>query len=70
MTLIDVLNIANDGIELQVNFKTDGVYIEIENDFCGSTETGFGATVGMDLNREEVETLYNFFKKCLEINKK
>jgi len=46
--------------------KDEGPYVECYCDWCGDTETGFGAEVGHELTRGQAEELYKFLGRWLK----
>lgn len=53
--------------DLQVVAFTGGdtVSFSAEDEWCGCTETGFGATVSVDINRNDAEKLVEMLTKWL-----
>lgn len=43
---------------MQVTVSDSGLYFSNQDDWCGDTESGFGATVGVTLSRQQVEDLH------------
>jgi len=58
----------NDYLSLQVvGIKgADKISFSNENEWCGDTETGFGALVSIDLNRNQVADLINTLQEWLK----
>ena len=59
---------GNDDLGLQVVAFAGGKEIEFSanNDWCGSTETGFGATVTVSLTRDDAERLRDLLDAWLK----
>ena len=55
---------GNDDKGLQVVETTGGkLSFSANNDWCGSTETGFGATVTVDITKEDAKRLLELLTK-------
>lgn len=67
MNLESILTIEQDfSVSIDFKAKTDGVYIEAADEWCGDTNSGFGALVGIDLTPEEVLKVYNFLGEWIK----
>lgn len=67
MKLQDILTIDQDfSVSIDFKAKTDGMYIEIEDAWRGDTETGYGAIVGIDLKKEDIQNVYDFIDNWLK----
>lgn len=55
-----------DGVQFTV--KDDGLRVHCHCDWCGDSESGFGAEVGYDLTLEQAKELYKFFGKWLTVD--
>lgn len=55
----------DEGMQVSVNGK-DTLYFVNHDDWCGDTFTGFGASVGIELNREKVKQLYTALGNWLD----
>ena len=54
----DILRLAeNYSDHMEIMFRDDKFYIDVENEWAGDTETGFGQTSHVTLSREDAETL-------------
>lgn len=51
--------------EFEITAYTDKIHVHVEEDWCGDSITGFGATMDFDWNREQVLKLRNFFDNFL-----
>ena len=66
MTLKAILTFEIDfSTSIDFKVKDDGVYIEIVDEWCGDTESGFGALLGADLDRDQVKELCAFLSDWL-----
>ena len=52
------------GDGVQFIAKDDGLHVHCHNDYCGDSESGFGAEVGFDLNLQQVNKLIEFLKRA------
>lgn len=52
----------------QFTTKVNGLRVHCHCDWCGDTESGFGAEVGYDLTLEQAKELYEFLGKWLTPN--
>lgn len=52
-------------VQIIAEIGADSINISANNEWCGSTETGFGATVCVDVQRNDVERLYEILGKWL-----
>ena len=55
----------NESISIDFKAKSEGMYIEIESEWAGNSETGFGALVGIELNRDQIRELKDFLTRWL-----
>lgn len=56
-----------DDPRIEVDVWDDGsLRIDCTSDWCGDTETGFGATVGVNLNPEEAKRLLAFLREHVD----
>ena len=46
----------------QFTVKDDGLRVHCHCDYCGDSESGYGAEVGYDLNLQQVNELIKFLK--------
>jgi len=54
-----VLPYEDAGNRIEVDFRDDGtIRIECTNEWCGDTERGFGASVGIELNHADAERVH------------
>lgn len=65
----DVLTFEDSlGDGAQFTTKENGLRVHCHCDWCGDTESGFGAEVGYDLTFEQAKELYEFLGKWLTHN--
>lgn len=63
---IDVLEFEDAiGSGAQFAAKEDGLYVHCHCDWCGDSESGFGAEVGHDLTISQARELYDFLGRWL-----
>lgn len=66
MDLKSILTIKQDfSVSIDLKEKADNIYIEIEDEWCGDTESGFGALVGINLNGDQVKKVHDFLGNWL-----
>ena len=53
-------------VDMQVVACDGKVNFSINNDWCGNTESGFGATVDIDINREDTQKLISVLQEWLK----
>ena len=63
LTIVDGADSSN---SIDFKAKSNGVYVEIENEWCGDSETGFGYTLGIHLNYDQVLQARNFLDNWLK----
>lgn len=51
---------------MQVVVTGEGLSFSNQDDWCGDTESGFGATVAIRLSRQQVQTLYEALGRWLD----
>lgn len=51
---------------MQVVVTGEGLSFSNQDDWCGDTESGFGATVAIQLSRQQVQTLYEALGRWLD----
>ena len=58
-----------DGVDDYIEFvaNDDKLHITASNDWAGCTETGFGESGNVTLNKEQVKELYEFLGRFLAI---
>ena len=49
----------------QFTTKVDGLYVHCHCDWCGDSETGYGAEVGYNLTIQEAKKLHDFLGEWL-----
>ncbi len=57
---------AGDNMQAHFRFEKDKLYISIENPWCGDTESGFGATTCINLDKEAAKQLYDLIEKFIK----
>lgn len=70
-TVEDILTIDQDSsVSMDINAQSSDVYISIENEWCGDSQSGFGANVSISLNYKQAIQVYEFIGKWINLHDK